>query len=87
MRALGFVCILGGFNTVISNILFYKLVQRSGPLFAASVTYLIPIVAIGWGLMDHEGIAMYHFGGLALILIGVYFVSRPGRVDAGMVSK
>jgi drug/metabolite transporter (DMT)-like permease len=75
-RALAYVSILGGFNTVVSNILFYKLIQRSGPLFAASVTYLIPIVAIGWGIRDHEGIAPYHFAGLALILVGVYFVSR-----------
>jgi drug/metabolite transporter (DMT)-like permease len=80
LRALGYVCILGGFNTVVSNILFYQLIQRSGALFAASVTYLIPIVAIGWGIWDHEGIAGYHFAGLALILVGVYFVSRP--VDA-----
>jgi drug/metabolite transporter (DMT)-like permease len=77
-QALLYVCILGGFNTVLSNILFYKLIQRSGPLFAASVTYLIPIVAIAWGIWDNEGIAPYHFAGLALILVGVYFVSRQG---------
>jgi drug/metabolite transporter (DMT)-like permease len=75
-RALAFVAILGGFNTVVSNIIFYKLIQRSGALFAASVTYLIPIVAIAWGIRDNEGIAPYHFAGLALILAGVYFVSR-----------
>jgi drug/metabolite transporter (DMT)-like permease len=81
-KALLYVSILGGFNTVVSNILFYKLIQRSGALFAASVTYLIPIVAIAWGIRDHEGIATYHFAGLALILIGVYFVSRPGEIKA-----
>jgi drug/metabolite transporter (DMT)-like permease len=75
-RALGYIAILGGFNTVVSNILFYKLIQKSGALFAASVTYLIPIVAIAWGIWDHEGIAPYHFAGMALILLGVYFVSR-----------
>jgi drug/metabolite transporter (DMT)-like permease len=79
-RALVYVSILGGFNTVVSNILFYKLIQQSGSLFAASVTYLIPIVAIAWGIVDHEGIAPYHFAGLALILIGVYFVSRQGSI-------
>ena len=78
LKALAYVSMLGGFNTVVSNILFYKLIQRSGALFAASVTYLIPIVAIAWGIRDHEGIALYHFAGLALILVGVYFVSRPG---------
>jgi drug/metabolite transporter (DMT)-like permease len=82
LQALAYVSILGGFNTVLSNILFYKLIQRSGPLFAASVTYLIPIVAIGWGAWDHEGLAPFHFAGLALILAGVYFVSRQGVVKA-----
>jgi len=83
LRALFYVSILGAFNTVVSNILFYKLIQRTGPLFAASVTYLIPIVAIAWGLFDHEGIAPFHFAGLALILVGVYFVSRPGTARVG----
>ena len=82
LKALVYVIILGGFNTVVSNVLFYKLIQRSGALFAASVTYLIPIVAIAWGIRDHEGIAAYHFAGLALILIGVYFVSRQGNSKA-----
>lgn len=81
-RALLYACILGGVNTVISNIIFYKLIQRSGSLFAASVTYLIPIVAIAWGIADNEAIAAYHFVGLALILTGVYFVSRTGIVKA-----
>ena len=78
LRALGYVSILGAFGTVVSNVLFYRLIQRSGPLFAASVTYLIPIVAIAWGFGDGEHITPFHFTGLALILTGVYFVSRPG---------
>jgi drug/metabolite transporter (DMT)-like permease len=82
LQALAYAGILGAFNTVLSNILFYKLIQHSGALFAASVTYLIPIVAIGWGVRDHEGIAAYHFAGLALILVGVYFVSRQGKAKA-----
>lgn len=80
LQALAYVSILGGFNTVVSNILFYRLIQRTGPLFAASVTYLIPIVAIGWGVYDHEGVAAYHMLGLTLILMGVYFVSRQPTV-------
>jgi drug/metabolite transporter (DMT)-like permease len=73
------VCILGGFNTVMSNIIFYRLIQHSGALFAASVTYLIPIVAVTIGVFDGERIAVYHLAGLALILVGVYFVSRTGK--------
>jgi drug/metabolite transporter (DMT)-like permease len=78
-RALAYISILGGFGTVVSNVLFYRLIQRSGPLFAASVTYLIPIVAIAWGVRDGEHIARLDLIGLLLILAGVYFVSRPGK--------
>lgn len=77
--ALAYISILGTFGTVLSNVMFYRLIQLSGPLFAASVTYLIPIVAIAWGIGDHENISVYHLGGLALILTGVYFVSRPAK--------
>jgi drug/metabolite transporter (DMT)-like permease len=38
-----FIMVLGG--TGIANILFFKLIQISSPVFATSVTYLIPVVA------------------------------------------
>ena len=74
--ALFYIFILAGLGTIVGWLLFYKLVQRKDALFAASVTYLIPIVAIAWGLADGEGLAAYQLAGLALILAGVYFVSR-----------
>ncbi|MDI1303508.1 MAG: DMT family transporter, partial [bacterium] len=49
-----FIMILGVVGTGIANILFFKLIQMSSPVFATSVTYLIPIVAFFWGLLDHE---------------------------------
>ena len=59
-------------GTFIANILFYKLVQITNPLFSSMVSYLIPIVAIGWGLVDGELITVFHFIGFFLILFGVY---------------
>lgn len=64
------------FGTFIAWVLFNKLVQRTDALFAASVTYLIPIVAIGWGLLDGEAFNLFQFFGLALILAGVGLVSK-----------
>jgi drug/metabolite transporter (DMT)-like permease len=55
--------------------LFYRLVQRTDALFAASVTYLIPVVAITWGLLDGELLGVLQVGGMALILTGVYFTT------------
>jgi drug/metabolite transporter (DMT)-like permease len=45
------------------------------PLFATSVTYLIPIIAIFWGLMDGEKLIPLQFLFIIAILIGVYLVT------------
>ena len=73
-----FACVstLSIFGTLIAWMLFYRLVQRTDALFAASVTYLIPIVAIAWGLRDGEKLSLMQLGGMALILIGVYFTTK-----------
>jgi len=71
-----YVCILGGLGTAFSTVLFTRLVKISGALFAASVTYLIPIVAVLWGLADQEVLSIYHFISLGGILLGVYLISK-----------
>jgi len=76
VKALLGVIFLAVFGTVIAWMIFYKLVQRTDALFAASVTYLIPIVALTFGLIDGEGFSSIQVLGMALILLGVYFVSR-----------
>lgn len=63
-------------GTLIAWMLFYRLVQRTDALFAASVTYLIPIVAIAWGVLDGEVLSVIQIGGMLLILAGVYFTTR-----------
>ena len=75
---LPFICIaaLSVFGTLIAWILFYRLVQRTDALFGASVTYLIPIVAIGWGVLDGEILSLLQLGGMVLILVGVYFTTK-----------
>ena len=76
MLSLSSIVLLAIFGTVVGWFIFYRLIQRKDALFATSVTYLIPIVAIGWGIADGEGLAVFQLWGLALILTGVYFVSR-----------
>lgn len=56
-----FIMILGVVGTGIANILFFKLIQISSPVFATSVTYLIPVVAFFWGLLDHEMLTAVQF--------------------------
>ena len=48
------------------------MIHLSSPVFAASVTYTIPIVAVLWGVWDGKTINLYQLIGGAIILFGVY---------------
>jgi len=71
-----YIMILGILGTGIANIIFFRLIQMSSPIFASSVTYLIPVVAFGWGLVDNESLSLMQGLGAAIILVGVYFSAR-----------
>ncbi|RTY76120.1 DMT family transporter [Flavobacterium sp. LS1R10] len=71
-----FIMVLGMVGTGIANILFFKLIQMSSPVFATSVTYLIPVVAFCWGLLDNEMLTPVQFFGAFIILIGVYLSAK-----------
>jgi drug/metabolite transporter (DMT)-like permease len=71
-----FIMILGVVGTGIANILFFKLIQISSPVFATSVTYLIPVVAFFWGLLDNEMLTAIQFLGALVILVGVYLSAK-----------
>ena len=71
-----FIIILGVVGTGIANILFFKLIQMSSPVFATSVTYLIPVVAFCWGLLDNEMLTPVQFFGAFIVLIGVYLSAK-----------
>lgn len=75
-HSLLFIAILGVVGTGIANILFFKLIQISSPVFATSVTYLIPIVAFFWGLLDGEMLTPIQFIGAFVVLLGVYLSSK-----------
>nr|WP_315209326.1 EamA family transporter [uncultured Flavobacterium sp.] len=71
-----FIMVLGVVGTGIANILFFKLIQMSSPVFATSVTYLIPVVAFCWGLLDNEMLTPVQFLGAFIVLIGVYLSAK-----------
>ncbi len=64
------------FGTALSNVLYFQLVKTSGPLFASAVTYLMPIIALGWGLLDGEVLHPLHLVALSAILGGVMLINR-----------
>ena len=75
--SLGFIAVLGIIGTGLSNILFFKLIQVSSPVFASSVTYIIPVVAFTLGyLFMKETLSLIQMLGAFIVLIGVYYSSR-----------
>ena len=74
--ALGYIALLSVLGTSLAVIIFNKLISRSSAIFASSVTYLIPVVAIFWGVFDGEKITAYHLIGMFIILSGVYLVNK-----------
>jgi drug/metabolite transporter (DMT)-like permease len=76
LTSLGSIAILAIMSSAIAVIAFNKLIKMTGPLFATSCTYIIPIIAIIWGISDNEIIGMHHIIGFIIILSGVYLVNK-----------
>lgn len=71
-----FVGILAIMGTCIANILYFKLIQISSPIFASSVTYMLPLVACFWGILDGENLTLIQGFGALIVLFGVYLSAR-----------
>jgi drug/metabolite transporter (DMT)-like permease len=77
--SLGYITLLCIIGTCIAKVLFNKLIQISSPVFSVSVTYLIPIVGIFWGIIDGEVFTLKQLGASLLILAGVYLVNQKKK--------
>lgn len=71
-----YVAMLGIIGTGVAMIIFNKLVQISDPVFTTSVTYTIPVVALGWGVLDGEVFSLWQLISALIILGGVFIVNR-----------
>jgi drug/metabolite transporter (DMT)-like permease len=71
---LGYVSLLSIFGTGLAMMLNYRLLNISSPLFASTVTLLMPIVAIIWGILDGEMLTTMQFVGAFIILAGLIFL-------------
>ncbi len=70
------VLFLGLIGTALASWLFFRLVQLTEPVFASTVSYLVPIVAFGWAILDDEPVTWLTVACLGLILLGVYLSRR-----------
>jgi len=75
-KAFGFIALLALMSTVVAGFIFNKLVKITTPLFASTVTYILPIVSVMWGVLDGEQLYASHFVGMAAIVGGVYLANK-----------
>ena len=75
-KVMPLLAILGMIGTAAALVIFNYLVQISSAVFATSTTYIIPIVAIFWGVWDGEKIHLLQYATMSLILIGVYLTKK-----------
>ncbi len=70
--AIGYITILALAGSAFAKYLFNKFVKITSAVFASSVTYTLPVVALFWGVYDGEVITQFQLLSAAVILVGVY---------------
>ncbi len=78
MQAMGILFLLATTSNILGLILLTKLIQISNPVFASLITYLIPIVALFWGILDGESIGLMQLLAAGVIIGSVYLANRKG---------
>lgn len=71
-----YIVILSAFGTALAKVLFNKLVQMATPVFASSVTYAMPLIALMWGILDGESFSVLQGLATLLILLGIYLANK-----------
>jgi drug/metabolite transporter (DMT)-like permease len=75
-ESFGYLILLGVFGSAISMIIFNILIKHTSALVASTNTFIIPVVAVLWGVYDHETLTWNMFVGLGLSLAGIYLIMR-----------
>jgi drug/metabolite transporter (DMT)-like permease len=77
VRNLGFIALLAILGSATALAMFYLLIRDTSPIFAAMVTYFIPVVATMWGLADNEKLTYSMLVSVIFIIAGVVIINRP----------
>ncbi|UPS92844.1 DMT family transporter [Bizionia sp. M204] len=86
VEPLGYLGFLTIFGTAIAMLLYYKLIQNTSAVFASTASYLLPVVAVIWGIIDGEKFTIWYVFGGILILIGIYLI-REKKVNPKLVPR
>lgn len=74
--SLFYIGVLALLGTAISVVLFNRLIAATSALFASSVTYFIPVVAVFIGYFFGEKMSYLQIGSMLIILVGVFFINN-----------
>ena len=77
--SLGYILILAILGTAVAKVMFNKLVQISDPVFASSVTYLMPLISVMWGILDGEKFTLLQLAASLIIILGVYLANAKRK--------
>ncbi len=78
-EGLGYVSLLSIIGTGLAMMLNYRMLSISSPLFASTVTLLMPVVALGWGLLYGEKITTIQLIGGVIIIAGLIFLRAKNK--------
>ncbi len=78
-KSIGASAILGILGTTVASILFYRLMKLAGGIFASTVTYGIPFIALAWGIIGNDKTTVFVWLSLAVILSGIVLANKKGK--------
>ncbi len=73
---LGYISLLSVLGTGFALIFYYQLIKISSPLFASTVTLIMPVIAVIWGVLDGEILDIYQSVGSIIIFGGLLFLRQ-----------
>lgn len=79
IKSLTFIAILAIGGTVVANSLYFWLTQKTNAIFASSVTFLMPLVAMAWGIGDGEVLSGWYILAAGIMLSGIYLIKISGK--------
>jgi drug/metabolite transporter (DMT)-like permease len=71
-----YITLLAIMGTSLAVLVFNYLIKHTTVLFAASVTYLVPVFAMGIGFIAGEAISIHYFIGMSIIIMGVWLTNK-----------
>jgi drug/metabolite transporter (DMT)-like permease len=74
-----YLALLGVIGSGVSTMVFVWIVLKRGPLFAGMTTYVVPVLAMLWGTLDHESISPMQMASIAGVLAMVALVHLGAR--------